>query len=251
MVGSNTWARRLPSAFARYIATSALRSSSSTGESPRTALIPALQPTMTSVALDPERELETRDDPLGHGQGVVDGRSGGGQERELVATETRHQVARPELLADPFGDGHEELVARGVTQRVVDDLEVVEVEEGHDRGRRPVDRGDPAPLDLLDEGGPVGQSGQRVVERLVAELLLEPRQLVERLLELAVLEGDRGLVGDRLEQAQVVGLEAVTLTESVDDRQGADDAALADERTDHRLADVVAVESSRRDSAVR
>ena len=51
---------------------------------------------------------------------------------------------------------------------------------------------------------PVRQAGQRVVIGLVAELLLEPRQLGQRLLELAVLERDRGLVGERLEQAQVV-----------------------------------------------
>ena len=39
---------------------------------------------------------------------------------------------------------------------------------------------------------------------LVPELLLQAGQLVEGLLELSVLEGDGGLVGDRLQQAQVV-----------------------------------------------
>ena len=96
--------------------------------------------------------------------------------------------------------------------RVVDDLEVVEVEEDDDRtARRALDHGVTPQLDLVDEGGPVRQPGQRVVEGLVPELLLEPRQLVERLLELAVLEGDRGLVGDGLQQAQVVRLEARAL----------------------------------------
>ena len=74
------------------------------------------------------------------------------------------------------------------------------------------------------------------MEGLVAELLLEPRQLVKGLLQLPVLEGDGGLVGDGLEQAQVVRLEARALAQAVDDRQCAEDAVLADEGPDHRLA---------------
>ena len=75
------------------------------------------------------------------------------------------------------------------------------------------------------------------MEGLVPQLLLEPRQLVERLLQLPVLERDGGLVGDGLQQAEVVRLEARALPEAVDDRQCAEDAVLADERTDHRLLD--------------
>ena len=63
-----------------------------------------------------------------------------------------------------------------------------------------------------------GRSGQRVVIGLVAELLLEPGELGQRLLELAVLEGDRDLVGERLEQTQVVLAEAGPLGQPVDDR---------------------------------
>ena len=49
-------------------------------------------------------------------------------------------------------------------------------------------------VDAGAEQGPVAEPRQRVVVGLVAELLLESRQLGERLLELAVLEGDRGLL---------------------------------------------------------
>jgi hypothetical protein len=38
-----------------------------------------------------------------------------------------------QLLADPVGDCHQELVAGSMPKRVVDDLEVVEVEEHDDR----------------------------------------------------------------------------------------------------------------------
>ena len=74
------------------------------------------------------------------------------------------------------------------------------------------------------------EAGQRVVVGLVAELLLEPRQLGQRLLELAVLERDRGLVGERLEQPQVVVAERRALGQPVGDLDRADHAGLAAER---------------------
>ena len=67
---------------------------------------------------------------------------------------------------------------------------------------------------------------------------------MQGLLELAVLQRDGRLVGDGLEQAQVVGLEAAALAEPVDDRDRAEDAALADERTDHRLLDLFRLQRS-------
>ena len=121
----------------------------------------------------------------------------------------------------------EQIVASCVAEGVVDRLEVVEVEQEDDGVRtarvvaaKRVGRG-------LDERGPVRQIGERVVVRLVAELLLEMRQLRERLLELAVLERDRGLVRDRLEQQQVVAPEHRSLGEPVGDGDDADDPRLA------------------------
>ena len=59
-----------------------------------------------------------------------------GQDRELVAAEAGDQVRRANESGDPLRGRHEECVARSVPERVVDDLEVVEVDEQ--------DRGDPA-----------------------------------------------------------------------------------------------------------
>ena len=135
------------------------------------------------------------------------------------AARSPSRIVRP----DPLGDGDQELVAGGMAERVVDDLEVVEVEEQDDR--HPVGLPVAEVLrDLLGEQGPVRQVGQRVVVGLVAELLLEPAELGQRLLELAVLERDRDLVGERLEEAQVVVAEARALGQPVDDRQGPDHA---------------------------
>src|SRR3989442_1311245 len=59
------------------------------------------------------------------------------EDRELVAAEAGRQVPLADAAPDPLGDRDEERVARGVTHRVVDDLEIVEVEEEDDR-QRPV-----------------------------------------------------------------------------------------------------------------
>ena len=59
------------------------------------------------------------------GSGRVGGRQ---QERELVATDPRDQVARACALAQQRRDGHDQLVTDMVAERVVDLLEVVQVE---------------------------------------------------------------------------------------------------------------------------
>ena len=70
-------------------------------------------------------------------------------------------------------DGDQELVARPVAHRVVDELEVVEVdEEDADHDLRLVRTGH-CPLDAVPEQHPVREPGERVVERPVGELLLQ------------------------------------------------------------------------------
>ena len=158
------------------------------------------------------------------------------QHRELVAAEARGHVPGPHARLDALGDGREQPVAGRVPQRVVDVLEVVEVEEQDDRHaarRRVLDRG----VDLLGEQAAVGEAGQRVVVGLEPELLLEPRQLRQRLLELAVLERDGRLVGERLEQPQVVVGERRPLGQPVGDDHRPDQPRLAEQRRRHRVAD--------------
>ena len=54
-----------------------------------------------------------------------------GEHGELVATEAGHEVVPPDETADPLGHGDEKGIAGCVTEGVVDDLEVVEVDEEH------------------------------------------------------------------------------------------------------------------------
>ena len=158
------------------------------------------------------------------------------QHRELVATEPRGQVVGANAAVDALGDDPQEAVAGPVAQRVVHDLEVVEVEE-QDDGIEPGLAGGQLRIHLLGEHRPVRQPGQRVVVGLVAQLLLEAGQLGERLLQLAVLEGNGRLVGERLEEPQVLAVERGPLGEPVGDGHRADQPGLADERADHRLPD--------------
>ena len=118
--------------------------------------------------------MQRVEDPLGHldhglGVGSVLEEHG-----ELVAAEPGRRVARAQAPAQAVGDGAEQLVAGAVAEAVVDELEVVEVDEG-DRGDRRVGAADAGQgvLDAVEEQRPVRQAGERVVERLVAQLVLE------------------------------------------------------------------------------
>ena len=64
-------------------------------------------------------------------------------------------------------------------------------------------------------------------EGLVVQLLLEPAELLERLLQLSVLEGDRGVVRQRLEELEVVRLERADVAEGVGDQERADERRLS------------------------
>ena len=84
---------------------------------------------------DGVRRAELAGQPLCHAAGPAEVGEILGEHRELVATETRHEVSLANQAADPLRDGHEQLVAGGMAKGVVHDLEVVDVDEQH-RGDR-------------------------------------------------------------------------------------------------------------------
>ena len=59
---------------------------------------------------------------------------------ELVAAEPRHGVAGPDRLLDLRGGVSQQVVTGAVTQRVVDHLEVIDVEEHHGQLRAAASR---------------------------------------------------------------------------------------------------------------
>ena len=189
------------------------------------------------LPVDRERDGERGDEARRDGHRGAELRLVEQQDRELVAAEAGGHVAGADARLDAVGDRGEQPVAGRVPEGVVDVLEVVEVEEQDDRdpvGGRVLDRA----VDLLGEQAAVGEAGQRVVVGLEPELLLEPRQLRQRLLQLAVLEGDGRLVGERLEEPQVVVGEGRPLGQPVRDDHRPDQPGLAEQRRGHRVADL-------------
>ena len=83
------------------------------------------------LSLQIERALELDHDALGDARRIVHGRRVVDQHRELVAAEPGDRVARADALLEPPRHRHEQLIADGVAERVVHDLEAVEVEEEH------------------------------------------------------------------------------------------------------------------------
>ncbi len=130
-------------------------------------------------------------DPLGDGQGVGLVGDALAQDGELVAAEAGHGVAGPDDLLEALAQGDQQPVAGVVAERVVDELEPVQVEEQHrHRGAAALGPGQ-GQGDPVQEEDPVGQAGEGVVGGLVGQLGLG----------VAALDGDVGQVGGQLEQA--------------------------------------------------
>ena len=92
-------------------------------------------------------------------------------------------------------------------------------------------------LQPLGEERPVGEAGERVVTSLVGELLLQPAQLLERVLEPAVLERGAQVAGHRVEQREVVLVECRDRAEAVRHEHHADRTGLASEGDDHPVGE--------------
>ena len=110
---------------------------------------------------------------FGHLGGLVGRGDALEEDHELVATEARERVARPHGAAQAVPDDAQQLVAHLVAQVVVDHLEAVDVAEEHrDLAAGPV-RLEQRVVEMVEEEPAVGQTGQRVLERVPGQLLLE------------------------------------------------------------------------------
>ena len=92
------------------------------------------------------------------------------QHDELVAAEAADRVGLAQHAGDPRGDDAQQLVADRVAEGVVDALEAVEVDEHRRRlGAAAAGVGEHL-LGAVHDQRAVGQAGERVVQRLVAQL---------------------------------------------------------------------------------
>ena len=93
------------------------------------------------------------------------------QEDELVSGESCQRVAGPDQPGEAMCNGDQKLVADHVTEGVVDVLEMVEIEKQDRRAHVGSFRPGCGMLESFLQQKPVGQAGQRVVHRVVVELI--------------------------------------------------------------------------------
>jgi len=111
------------------------------------------------------------------------------EHRELVPAQARYQVLGPHALPQAFGHFLQQPVAGGMSQGVVDPLEAIEVQEQHGHAVAMALGAFQGLLQAGAEQQPVGQAGQGVVMRQVAEA-------VAGLLQRRDVAQDRHVVGD-------------------------------------------------------
>jgi hypothetical protein len=96
---------------------------------------------------------------------------------ELVSAQARHHVALSQPAAHPRGEQAQQLVACGMPAGVVDDLELIQIDDGNAVGAavraRLLDRA----IDLAAKRAPVEDAGEGVVRGVVGELLHQARAL--------------------------------------------------------------------------
>ena len=83
------------------------------------------------LALELERLADRGGEPVGDAADVVEVLDALEQDHELVAAEAGDHVVGAQLVGEALGDGDQQLVTGAVAERVVDDLEVVDVGEHH------------------------------------------------------------------------------------------------------------------------
>ncbi len=174
IAASNTAWRPLPSAFARYMATSASRITCSGADFAVASAIPieesmnSSRPSITNGAL---RLCRTRSAITVASRG-----SDTSSSRSVNSSpESRATVSfGPQRRFEPARDLLQQLVAARVAEAVVDDLEAVQVQEQHRRaGLRVAALGAADRLvQAVQEQHAVRQAGERVVERVVLEAAL-------------------------------------------------------------------------------
>jgi hypothetical protein len=120
-----------------------------------------------------DRLAQLAEDPTGNVDRVVGVAHVLEQHGEFVTTEASQQVARAQRLLQPFCHRDQQLVARVVAEAVVDQLEAVDVSEEHRVRLVASARTPDRVIEVIEEEATVRQGRERVVERVLRELLLE------------------------------------------------------------------------------
>ncbi len=168
-------------------------------------------------------ELDRRTQGRGHGtrhRARAFAIGAGQHDRELVATEARHGVAIAQRSAQPVGDLAQHRVAGDVTERVVDALEAVEVEQQH---RQPAAGGARRAQRLLDarhQPRAVRQAGERILVGEAQHLLLARGDAFAHVVEAAGELADLVAAADSDARVVVARLHALRAARQFGERSG-------------------------------
>ena len=181
-------------------------------------------------ALEAERLLDRAGEAAGDLLGLLDGGAGREQDGELVAADAGHELGVGHAGLQPRADLAQEPVAGLVAERVVELLEVVEVDQQQRELGLVGAGGGGRVLEAGEQAAAVGEPGQRVVHRVVLALGGERAQLG---LELAAI-------------GRVAHVEHVAVDAGVVQAVGGDDVevavpALAVREAQRQVAGVVGV----------
>ena len=112
---------------------------------------------------------DRRDQAVGDRQQRRDGRSRRGDDGEFVAADAGDEVVVAHGVGQPLRHRADQLVADRMAERVVDVLEVVEVDIEHGRRRAALAHVRDHRLEALAEKDAVGQAAERIVQRKMAQ----------------------------------------------------------------------------------
>ena len=133
------------------------------------------------ASLHDERALDLRGDPLGQGGGAVEIGGVLQQQRELVSAQARDGVLGAQAPGQAMAHFHQKPVADLLAQRVVEDLEAIQIEEEDRQVGAGALRAGQGVGQAIHEEGTVGQPGQGIAEGLADELVQPARELVDLL----------------------------------------------------------------------
>ncbi len=121
---------------------------------------------------EPEWRLDRLPEPAGGAQRRGQAAHRGHQDGVLVRTQSGDRVHLSNALSQPGAYLHQQCVAAGLAESVVDLLESVEVEQQQSTHGALATTLAQRLIASVDEQGAVGQAGQRVVQRVVQRLSL-------------------------------------------------------------------------------
>ena len=119
------------------------------------------------------------------------------EDDKLVAAQAGNGVAFPDALGQAVRRLFQQRVADGVAQRVVDELEAIEIEKQDGQPLSVALGGGNGLFQAVGEKNPVRQAGQRVVIRHKLDLLLQFFAFSDVFLDAHVVGDDAGFIFDR------------------------------------------------------